>query len=70
MGAGPSTEALHSLFLYSEPPTPCHPPYWLRLFSNQNFSLINTRTFLNPRHFSHLPTYENGIDRVFRNVGI
>ena len=38
--------ALHSLFLYSDPPLPCHPPSdWLRLFSSQTFSHINTPTF-------------------------
>ena len=40
---------LHSLFLYSDPPSPCHPPSdWLRLFSSQTFSPINTPTFSNP----------------------
>jgi len=35
--------------LYSDPPLPCHTPsYWLRLFSNQTFSHINTSTFSNP----------------------
>jgi hypothetical protein len=43
---------------------------WLRLFSSQTFSLINTRTFLKPSHSSHLPAYEDGTYRVFRNVGI
>jgi len=39
---------LHSLFLYSDQPLPCHSPsYWLRLFSNQTFSHINTQTFSN-----------------------
>ena len=39
---------LHSLFLYSDPPLPCHPPlYWLRLFLSQTFSSINTPTFSN-----------------------
>jgi len=39
---------LHNLFLYLDPPLPCHPPsYWLRLFSSQTFSHINTPTFLN-----------------------
>jgi hypothetical protein len=39
---------LHNLFLYSDPPLPCQPPsYWLRLFSSQTFSCINTPTFLN-----------------------
>ena len=42
---------LHSLFLYSDPPLPCHPSsYWLRLFSSQTFSRINNPTFLKPRH--------------------
>ena len=62
---------LHSLFLYSDPPLPRHPPsYWLRLFSSQTFSHINTPTFLKPSHSSYLPAYEDGTDRVFRNVGI
>jgi len=38
---------VHYLFLYSDPPLPCHPPsYWLMLFSSQTFSCINTPTFL------------------------
>jgi hypothetical protein len=62
---------LHSLFLYSDPPPPCHPSSdWLRLFSSQTFSLINTTTFLKPSHTSYLPAYEDGTDIVFRNVGI
>jgi hypothetical protein len=39
---------LHSLFLYSDPPLPCHPPsYWFTLFSSQTFSRVNTPTFSN-----------------------
>jgi len=39
---------VHNLFLYSDLPLPCHPPsYWLRLFSSQTFSHINTPTFSN-----------------------
>ena len=39
---------LHKLFLYSDKPLPCHSPsYWLRLFSSQTFSHINTPTFSN-----------------------
>jgi hypothetical protein len=39
---------LHSLFLYSDPPLPCHPSScWLRLFSSQTFSNKNTSTFSN-----------------------
>jgi len=56
---------LHSLFLYSDPPLPCHPPsYWLRLFSSQTFSHINTPTFLKTIHSLHLPTYVDGTDSV------
>jgi len=52
---------LHSLFLYSDPPLPCHlRSYWLRLFSSQTFSCINTPTFLKPSHSSYLPAYEDG----------
>jgi hypothetical protein len=37
---------LHNLFLYSDPPVPCHPPSnWLRLFSSQTSSRINTPSF-------------------------
>jgi len=39
---------LHSLFLYSDPPLLCHPPScWLKLFSSQTFSRINTPRFTN-----------------------
>jgi len=44
--------------------------YWLRLFWSHTFSHINTPTFLKPSHSSCLPAYEDGTDRVFRNVGI
>jgi hypothetical protein len=41
--------ALHSLFLYSDPPPLCHlPSNWLRLFSSQTFSCTNTPTFSTP----------------------
>jgi len=40
---------LHNLCPYSDPPLHCHPPsYWLRLFSSQTFSRINTPTFSIP----------------------
>ena len=59
-----SPSPLHSLFLYSEPPLPCHPPsYWLRLFSSQTFSCINTPAFLKSSHTSYLPAYEDGTDK-------
>jgi hypothetical protein len=39
---------LHSLFLYSNPPLPSHPPsYCFRLFSSHIFSRINTPIFSN-----------------------
>jgi len=60
---------LHSLFLYSDPLLICHlPSYWLRLFLSQTFSRINTPTFLKPGHSSWVRAYEDGTDRVFRNV--
>jgi hypothetical protein len=41
--------AIHSLFLYSALPPPCHPTSdWLRLFLSQTFSRINTPTFSTP----------------------
>ena len=40
----------YCLFLYSDLPQPCHPPYGLRIFSSQNFSLY-TPTFLKPSSF-------------------
>jgi len=41
----------------------------LRLFLSQTFSPINTPTFLEPSHSAYLSAYEDGTDRVFRNVG-
>ena len=41
--------ALHSLFLYSDLPVPCHPLFnWLRLFLSQTFSRLNTPTISTP----------------------
>ena len=41
--------SLHSLYLYLDPPPPCHPPSnWLRLFLSQTFSCIHTPTFSTP----------------------
>jgi hypothetical protein len=39
------------------------------IFSSQNISRIKTHTFLN-LVILHLPAYEDGTNRVFRNVGI
>ena len=52
---------LHSLFLYLDPPLPCHPPcYWLRLFSSQTFSRINTQTFSDPVILHTYPSMKMG----------
>ena len=53
MGAGP------------DPPLHCHPPsYWLRLFSSQTFSHINTPTFSNPVILhTYPPTKLEGTER-------
>jgi hypothetical protein len=41
--------ALHSLFLYSDPPPPGHPPCdWGRRFSSETLSVIDTPTFSTP----------------------
>jgi hypothetical protein len=46
--------ALHSLFLYSDPPLPCHPPSrWFRLFSSQTFSRIIPQHLSNVAHSTH-----------------
>jgi len=56
---------LHNLFLYLDLPLHHHPPsYWLRLFSSQTFSRINSPTFLKPSHSSYLPAYEEGTHSV------
>jgi hypothetical protein len=36
----------------------------------RTFSCVNTLTILKPSYSSYLPAYEDGTDRVFRNVGI
>ena len=38
-------------------------------FNSYIFKYINTPKFLRPNHTSYLPAYEDGTDRVFRNVG-
>jgi len=59
---------LHNLFLYSDPLLPCHPPsYWLRLFSSQAFSHINTPTFSNLVILHTFPPMKMD-QTVFRNT--
>jgi hypothetical protein len=61
---------LHSLFLYSDPTLPCHPPsYWLRLLSSQNFSHVNTLTFSNLFILHTYPPMKMQ-QTVFQNIGI
>jgi len=50
--------ALHSPFLYSDPPDR------LRLFSSQTLFSINTPTF-STCCYSYLPAYNDGTDSVF-----
>jgi len=48
----------NTLCSISDPPlTFHHPSYWLRLFSSQTFSRINTPTIPKPSHTSYLPAY-------------
>jgi hypothetical protein len=62
--------ALHGLFLYLDPPVPCHPPSnWLRLFFEPNLVPFKYPNILNPGNSSYLPAYEDGTDRVFQNAG-
>jgi hypothetical protein len=35
---------------------------WLKLFSSQTFSRINTLTFLKPSHSSYIPAYKDGTE--------
>jgi len=45
------------------------PSNWLKLFLSQTLSLMDTPTIL--KLFNIYPlTYEDGTDRVFRNVGV
>jgi hypothetical protein len=69
-GASTWVVTLHNLFLYSDPPLPCHPPwYWLRVFSSQTFSRTNTPTFSNLVILHTYPPMKME-QTVFRNVGI
>ena len=65
--------ALHSLFLYSDPPLPCQPPSdWLRLFLSQTLSRINTPKFSTPekrqRQITRKPTLKAEENRLQRSV--
>jgi hypothetical protein len=61
--------ALHSLFLYSDPPSPHLPSSnWLRLFlSNFPYKYLNN---LIPVILPTYTAYEDGRERVFWNIGI
>jgi len=68
---GVGNVTLHNLFLYSDPPLPCHPPSdQLRLFSSQTFSHINTPTFSTPLILHTYLPMKVEHNRLFRNVGI
>ena len=72
--ASMSVVTLHSLFLYSNPPLPCHPPsYYLKLFSSQAFSRINTPKFSNHRTALHPAPTSNtlrGTNRMGRHYSL
>jgi hypothetical protein len=51
---------------YPVPPS----SYWLTLFSSQTFPPYKYSNIFKPSHPSYLSAYENGTDRVFRNVGV
>jgi hypothetical protein len=45
--------------------------FYVFFFWAPTFSCINTLTILKPSYYSsYPPAYEDGTDRVFRNVGI
>ena len=47
------------------------PPFWLaQAIFEPNLFPYKYPNILNPSYSSYLPTYEDGTDRVFRNVGI
>jgi len=64
----------HSLFLYSDPPPPPHsvtPVLMAQTISKPTFSPIIPQHCPQPSSFyTHLHAYEDGTDRVFRNIGI
>jgi len=59
------------LFLYSKPHPPVHPTFRLAqaIFKPNPFTYTNPN-ILNTSNSSHLSTYEDGADRVYRNVAI
>jgi len=43
---------------------------WEKVWVESNLFPYKYHNILNPSHSSYLPAYEDGTDRVFRNVGI
>jgi hypothetical protein len=55
--------ALHSLFLYSDPPPPL---FWFaQAIFEPNLFLCKYPSILNPSYSSYLLAYKDGKDRVF-----
>jgi len=61
---------LHSLFLYSDPPLPSPSFLLAQTIFEPNLFLYKYPNILKTSHSSYLPAYEDGTDRMFRNVGI
>ena len=61
--------ALHSLFLYSDTPPPLSPPPIGSGNFEPNLYLFKYPNILVPVILPDDTTYEDGTDRVFRNVG-
>jgi len=43
---------------------------WEKVWFEPNLFLYKYPNILNPSHCSYLPAYEDGTDRMFRNIGI
>jgi len=59
----------HSLFVYSDPPTNLSPSFLLsQAICGQDILPYIYFNILNSTHSSFISAFENGTDRVFRNV--
>jgi len=62
---------LHNLFLYLDPPRILSPSFLLaEAIFEPNLFPYKYSNILKPTHPSYLYAFEDGTDRVFRNVGI
>jgi len=62
---------LHNLLWFLDPPPTLLPSFLLaQAIFEPNLFPYKYSNILKPSHPSYLPAYENGTDRVFRNVDI